>query len=390
MTAHSEPFWVRIPHMLIGTGTVENNVATLATQFGSKKVLILTDPGVVKAGLVDKVKQPLAKERVKFEVFDKCEPDAPENVIRSCAQALKDGGHDLMISIGGGSTMDTGKLASILATADDVAKADIAQYVKGKRGLPKIHIQTTAGTSAEATMGAVWTDETGIKRVTGSPYFLAQLVIIDPLMTLELPAKITADTGMDALTHAIESYCSKRANIVTNMISEMAMKLIADNLRTAYHKGSKNPEARYNMAVAAGWACIPFITLGGPILPHGMGHSLQTEAHCSHGVSVVIMLPYVMEFNIDVNPERYARIAELMGEKVDNLPVRDAAQKAVEAVRKLSADINMPQRLRDIGVKKEQIPRFVDILFTVNMLQVNNNPRECTREDATRIFEAAW
>jgi len=376
--------------MLIGTGTVENNAGALAKQFGSKKVLILTDPGVVKAGLVDRVKQPLEKEGIKFEVFDKCEPDAPENVIRSCAQALKDGGYDLMISIGGGSTMDTGKLASILATADDVVKVDIAQYVPGKRGLPKIHIQTTAGTSAEATQGAMWTDVNGIKRVAGSPYFLAEVVIIDPLMTLELPAKITADTGMDALTHAIESYCSMRANIVTDMISEMAIKLIADNLRIVCYKGSMNPEARYNMAVAAGWACIPFVTLRGPILCHGLGHSLQMEAHCSHGVSVSIMLPYVMEFNIGVNPKRYARIAELMGEKVDDLPLRDAAQKAVEALRKLSADINMPQRLRDIGVKKEQIPRFVDILFTVNMLQVNNNPRECTREDATRLFETAW
>ena len=393
MTANREPFWVRIPYMLVGAGAVEN-VGTLAKKLGGKKVVIVTDPGVVQAGLVDKVKQPLEKEGIEFGIFDKCEPDAPVNVIRSCAQFIKEGGYDLMISVGGGSTLDAAKVAGIAATAEDVAKEDIAQYaVTGtpRHGLPKIQIATTAGTGSEVSLGAVWTDVDGSKKVISGEYNLPEVAIVDPLMTLNLPAKITADTGMDALSHAIEGYTNTiKASIISDMFNESAIKLVADNLRTTYYKGSKNLEARHDMAIAASNACIGLIMAGGAILNHGMAHSLQMEAHCTHGVSCSIMLPHVMEFNMLVNPAKYARIAELMGEKIEGLPLRDAARRAVEAVRKLTLDIGMPQRLRDIGVKKEDIPRFVDILFTINLRMANNNPRDCSREDAIKIYEAAW
>jgi len=392
MTANREPFWVRIPYMLVGAGAVEN-VGTLAKKLGGKKVVIVTDPGVVQAGLVDKVKQPLEKEGIEFGIFDKCEPDAPVNVIRSCAQFIKEGGYDLMISVGGGSTLDAAKVAGIAATAEDVAKEDIAQYaVTGtpRHGLPKIQIATTAGTGSEVSLGAVWTDADGTKKVISGEYNLPEVAIVDPLMTLNLPAKVTADSGMDALSHAIEGYTTPKANPVSDMFNESAIKLVADNLRIAYYKGSKNLQARQNMAIAASNATIGLIMGGGAILVHAMGHSLQMKVHCTHGVSCSIMLPHVMEFNKFADPEKYARIAELMGEKIDGLPLRDAAQKAVDAVRKLTLDIGMPQRLRDIGVKKEQLPQFVDILFTVNTRMLNSNPRVCTREDATRIYEAAW
>jgi len=392
VTANSEPFWIRMPRILIGTGTVEN-VGELVKKFGGRKVLIVTDPGVVQAGLVDKVKQPLEKEGIEFGIFDGCEPDVPLHIIKNCAQFAKEGGYDFMISVGGGSTLDTGKIASIVATAEDVAQEDISQYITTgapRRGLPRIHISTTAGTGADVSLGSPVTDVDGAKKVIFGEYLLPEAAIIDPLMTLNLPARITADTGIDALSHAIEGYTSIKANVVSDMLAETVIRLVADNLRLAYCKGSKNLEARYNMAIVSSLAMHVPLTAS-TILPHGMGHSLQTEIKCTHGVSCSIMLPYVMEFNLLVNQSKYARIAELMGEKVAALSLQDAARKAVEAVRQLTLDLGMPQRLRDIGVKKEQIPRFVDILFTpVNLRFVNNNPRDCSREDAKRIFEAAW
>ena len=394
MTANRKPFWVRIPYTLIGTGAVDN-VGALAKELGGKKILIVTDQGVVQAGLVDKVKQSLEKEGIEFGIFDSCEPDAPVNVIKSCAQFAKEGSYDLIISVGGGSTLDIAKVAGVVATAEDIAQENISQYMATgapRRGLPTIQIATTAGTGSEMSSAAVVTDVDGTKsgiRGRKGEYLLPEVAIVDPLMTLNLPPKITADSGMDALSHAIEAYTSTNASIVSDMFAETAMKLIANNLLSAYHKGSENLEARYNMAIGASLAGIA-MNLAGLTLNHAIGHSLQMEAHCTHGVSCSIMLPQVMEFNIFTNQPKYARIAELMGEKVEGLSLPDAAQKAVEAVRRLTLDIGMPQRLRDIGVDKEQFPRFVDVLFTVNMWGITRNPRDCSREDVTRMFEAAW
>lgn len=392
MKAYGEPFWIRMPRILVGVGAVDQ-VGELARKLGGNKVLIITDPGVVQAGLVDKVTQPLVKEGIEFGIFDGCQPDVPVEVIFNCARFTKEGSYNLIISVGGGSTLDTGKVASVVATAKDIEQEDISQYIaKGapRRGIPRIHIPTTAGTGADVSLGAPVTDVDGVKKVVFGEYLLPEVAIIDPLMTLNLPPKITADTGMDALSHAIEGYISIKAGVVSDMLAEAVIKLIGNSLRPAFFMGAKNLEARYNMAVASSLAIHAVLT-STSILNHGMAHSLQIKAESTHGVLCSIMLPHVMEFNMLVCQPKYARLAELMGEKVDGLPLRDAAQKGIDAVRKLSLDIGMPKRLRDIGIKKEDIPRFVDTLFTpVNMRFVTNNPRLCSREDAAKILEQAW
>lgn len=388
-------FKIHIPNSFVGNGAVEN-VGTLVKQHGGKKVLIITDTGIVQAGLVDNVKQPLEKEGIESGIFDDCKPDALISVIKECAQFAAKGDYDLIIGVGGGSTMDTAKVTRIAATAKDVDKEDIRQYFSGvpRPGLPMILIATTAGSGAEMSGAAVVTDDiTGgetIKRSIVNDYLLPDAVIVDPLMTTNLPPRITADTGMDALSHALEGYTNARANLISDMFAETAINLVSSNLRGAYYKGSMNPEARYNMSIAASIAILAFNTGGGPTLTHGMGHSLQAKAHCTHGVSCSIMLPHVMEFNMPVRLPRFARIAELMGEKMAGLSSQDAAQKAVDAVRKLSLDVGMPQRLRDIGVKREDIPEIVGILFDVNARTLVNNPRDCSKDDALKIFEAAW
>ncbi len=386
---------VRIPNTFMGDGAVEN-VGALVKQRGGKKVLIITDSGIVQAGLVDEVKKPLEKEGIESATFDGCKSDALISVIKDCAQFAAKGDYDLIIGVGGGSVMDTAKVVRIAAKAKDISTETIRSYFGGVPGpgLPMILIATTAGSGAEMSGAAVVTDDVAggemLKRAIVNECLLPDAVIVDPLMTANLPPRITADTGMDALAHAIEGYTHARANVVSDMFAETALKLVSSNLRSAYGEGSANPEARYSMSVAASLAILAFNTAGGPTLTHGMGHSLQAKAHCTHGAACAIVSPHVMEFNIPACLPRFARIAELMGEKVDGLSPPDAAQKAVDAVRRLSLDVGMPTRLRDIGVKREAIPEIVDILFNVNGRTLINNPRECSKDDALKILEAAW
>jgi len=391
---------LQLPKIFIGHGAVENNIGVIVKSLGAKRVLIVTDKGVVQAGLVDKVTQPLEKEKVEFGIFDGCEPDAPIATIKSCAKFAKGGGYDLFISIGGGSTIDTGKIASVLATAENIDKEDPNQYfVRGvsRPGLRRIHIPTTAGTGAELTRALMVTDEDNHKRVIFmGDYGRPEAAIIDPLMTLNLPQRITADGGIDALTHAIEGYTHIGANILSDMFNETVIRLVSDNLRLAYCNGAANVEARYNMSIAATFSLVGQ-TLGPSVtLAHAMAQSMQKETNCTHGISVAILEPYVMEFNMLTNPQKHARIGEIMGEQTVGLSLRDAAQKGPDAVRKLTADIEMPQKLRDIGVKKEQLPGFVGLLFSetgdmiTNLRLANNNPRIISKSDILRLFELAW
>lgn len=388
---YSEPFWVRFPYTLAGTGTVKQ-VGKLVKQLGGKKVLIVTDPGVVQAGLLDYVKQSLEKEGIEFGVFDRCEPNCPIKVAQSCAQHTKEGNYDLMIGLGGGSVMDTTKLASIAAASGDTTLESIRQYaVNGppRRGLPQILISTTAGTGSEISPVAVFVDTDNIKKAVRHEYTLSNIAIVDPLMTQYLPPEITAQTGMDALTHAFEGYLCSTPNIVADTIAEMAIKLISENLRPAYYDGAHNLEARYNMAIAASYA-MSTLFISGVSIYHALGHSLQIEARTTHGISLYLVMPPIIEFNLMATPNRFARIAELMGEKTEGLPLPEAARKSINAVKQLGTDIGLPQRLRDIGVKKDQIPKFVDILFTTDAARVKANTPPLSRDDATKIYESSW
>lgn len=390
MNSH-DVFKVFIPNSIIGMGAVES-LGTEVRRLGGQKVLIATDDGITRAGLLDRVKQLLIKEGFEVGTFTDCKPDAPVESVKNCAQFAKDGRYDLLIGLGGGSVLDTTKAASILAKAEDIKGIDIFRYLADpkQRGLPKVMIPTTAGTGSEWNKGAVITDDSGIKKVARSDYQLADLTVIDPGLTINLPPKQTADTGMDALAHAIEAYTSPKENIMSQVLSTASIKLIVGNLRTAYGLGSRSIEARYNMSIAAAIALSGMLSVGGAQLPHGMGHALQTKVHCTHGASVSILLPHILEFNMISNLPRFANLAKLMGEKVYGLSEYDGAQKAANAVRRLSSDIGIPQRLRDIGTKREDIPELVDIVFNHQSRSIANNAREVSKEDLKRLYENAW
>jgi len=212
--------------------------------------------------------------------------------------------------------------------------------------------------------------------------------IIDPALTLNMPPSTTADSGMDALCHAIEGYTSWKANILTETLTERAISLVAGNLRVAYAKGSKHIEARYKMALAAALAMIGLRTSGSYIV-HSMSYILNNKAHLSHGTACALMLPYVMEFNLAGDMERFARVAELMGEKTDGLSLREKAERSVTAVRCLSADVGLPRTLGEVGIKEGDIPEIIDYVFKFHSYQIENNPRYVRREDLERLLRAA-
>jgi len=388
MNHKADKFSLFIPETLIGVGA-SGDIAKIIKSQNLSKVLIATDKGVVQAGLLPNITRPLESEGIAYGVFDECLPDAPFSVIERCAQLAKEKSYDTIIALGGGSVIDTVKAASVLATGKKDIHGCLGQYNVSWPGLATIMVPTTAGTAAEWTWAAVITDDSkGIKRSIYSNYLHPKAVVIDPLLTLNLPPQATADTGMDALIHGIEAYTTWRCNVVSDMFAEQTIKLVSENLRAAYGKGSKNIEARYNMAVAAALGfCFIFSGLG---LAHAMAYPLQLKAKISHGISCSILIPFVMEYNLPANQHRYAKIAEFMGERVEGLSMRDRALKSVDAVRNLSIDLELPQRMRDVGIIKEDIPSFVDNVLEFQPHVTAANPRDASKEAITRIFEAAW
>ena len=385
-------FNIDAPHTIFGNGCV-SEVGQEADNLGAKKALLVTGKVIGTSEVLEKVKKSLAEHNIQWAHFDSVDPNNPiENVVAS-AKAARENGCDLIIGVGGGSTMDNAKAASVLASYEDIDSVDTCKWIGTnnvpRRGLPKIMVPTTSGTGSEWTVPIVVMLE-GRKAAMRSIYLLPDAAVVDPLLTMDVPQKVTADTGMDALTHAIEAYTGIRGNLYSDMISERAISLIGAYLRRAYAKGTEDIEARYYMSFASMISCNPLVTAGAH-LGHGISHALQSVMHnLTHGQSCSLILCAVMEFNKLAKAEKLASIAGLMGENVEGLSLHEMAELGIDSVRQLTEDIGMPQRLRDTGMKKEDIQKVVHILFEHQMGLVNSNPRQCSRDDAIMILESVW
>ncbi|MGO9570006.1 MAG: iron-containing alcohol dehydrogenase [Desulfomonilaceae bacterium] len=373
--------------ILLGKGAV-SGVGVEAAKLGGNKALIVADPGVVKAHLVEPLQEPLRSQGIHAEVFDKVEPEPPARVIDDCAKMVRGGGFDLIIGLGGGSSLDTAKAAAVLATNPGSVMDYVGMDTLPNRGLPSILIPTTAGTGSEATRVFVMTDEaTNTKKVVYSDFLIPDMAILDPALTLSMPPVVTADTGMDALVHAIEAYVSVNSTPFAEILALKAVELIAHNLPQAYAKGS-NLTARYNMLLAANLGGSAF-TSGGLGAVHGLAYVLGTEYHMSHGRSNAIMLPHVMNFNKVGNSEKFARIAAALGEKTDGLSPYESADKAVGAVRRLLDYMDFPYRLSTYGIKESDLPKLVEGGMAQARLFVPN-PRDLTPTDVENIYKGAF
>lgn len=380
---------LKVPYTVIGPGTA-GNIGDIARDLGSTKALIVTDTGVVQAGLLEKIKSSLDKLGCKYDIFDAVKPNAPISIIEECIKQIAAGGYDLLIGVGGGSVMDTTKVASITAPNGMKVKDLFPPAKPIKKTVPKILVPTTAGTGSEWSNLVTVTDEAdGLKKLLHFNQFWSDATIIDPEMTLNLPQNVTAETGMDVLAHSIEGYVSAASSSVGDMFCETAIKLTAHNFRLAYGKGSSHMEARYNMAIAAALAM-----KGAEINGTGLGHFIDSfvvsRFHISHGAALTILMPHVMEFNLVAVPDRYAKVAEFMGEQISGLSLTEAAKKAVAAWRKLSQDMGMKQTLSEAGMKESDIPQLVDDLFRLKQRVIElYNPRTANKNDVTKILRSA-
>jgi alcohol dehydrogenase len=381
---------MRLPHTLIGLGAI-NDLGTVLKELGSSKVLIITDPGIVKAGIIDLVKSVLNKTSFKYDVYDKCEPNPEISSIEKLGAKVRSGKYDLIIGIGGGSVLDSTKLASLLGASSKLTIYDLLKNKRIDKVINKILIPTTAGTGSEWSEVAMVADERsgGQKRGIGLVKNIPNAVIIDPELTRNLPQRVTADTGMDAMVHAMEGYTSAKSNIVSDMFALKALELISSNIGLACSKGSENIEARYNMLIAAAMAMYA-CALSGVGIAHFMGHPLEKRVHVSHGTSCALMLPYTMRHHLIACPEKFAVMAEVLGEATDGLSVAEAATKSITAFQRISEAVGIPQTLTEIGIKKSQIPEMAEETLSYYSQEIKMwNPRDVTREDLIKIYNWA-
>ena len=370
-----------------GHGAVNEIVPEVKSR-GFKKALIVTDADLVKFQVVKKVTDILDANKMAYEIFDKVKSNPSVEVVQAGVEAFRKAGADYMIAIGGGSPQDTAKGIGIIINnpefADVVSLEGVAP-TKNK-SVPVIAVATTAGTAAETTINYVITDEKKRRKfVCVDPHDIPVVAIVDPDMMSSMPKGLTAATGMDALTHAIEGYTTQAAWELADTLNLKAIELIAKNLRKAVEN---DPDGREGMALGQYVTGMAFSNVGLGVV-HGMAHPLSAFYDTPHGVANAVLLPYVMAFNAPYTGEKFREIARAMGiGNVDAMSQEEYRQAAIDAVRQLSKDVGIPQTLREIGVKEEDL----EALSEAAMADVctGGNPRPCSKELVWEVYKTAF
>ncbi len=371
------------PRVVMGPGAV-NNVGAEIKALGATRVLIVTDPGIIDAGLLAPVEASLQAAGVESGVFSDVAPDPRYQTIDACLAAAGELKPDGVIGLGGGSPLDVAKsTAMMLGNPGAIADYFGVDLVPGP-GVPGLMIPTTAGTGSEVTPIVILSDEgEKLKKGVVSGHLFPRTAVLDPELTLGLPPAVTAATGMDALIHAVEAYTSVNATGLTDMFAARAIELIGEHLRTAVAQGG-NLAARSAMLEGSLLAGIAFANAGVTAV-HAFAYPIGAEFHIPHGVANTLMLAPVMRFNLVGNVTKFAEIAALMGEVIGHLSDREAAERAVTAVMDLADDLDVPRRLSRFGVKEEHLPDLAAGVMKVTRL-LANNPRALTARDAERIY----
>ncbi|MFO0927526.1 MAG: iron-containing alcohol dehydrogenase [Gemmataceae bacterium] len=368
------------------TGQLGEVVAGL----GLKRLLLITDPVLVAAGLVDGVLGPLSEAGVTVELFAGGEPEPSLNAVYRAVAAGRAFRPDGLLALGGGSNMDLAKLAAVILTHGGTAAMYFGENKVPGPTLPVICLPTTAGTGSEVSAGAVVTDtENQMKVGIMSNHLRPRVALVDPMLTVSCPPKVTADSGIDVLTHAIEAYTAvdnaafplppgersvyQGKHPFGDLFAERAITLVGQYLRRAVANGH-DLEAREGMALAATMAGLAFSNVGVAVV-HALEYPVGGATHCSHGAGNGLLLPYVMRYNLPARVPQLAAVARLLGVDTHTLTEEQAAEAAITAVEQLRADIGIPDRLGRLGVTAEQLRGFAEKAFAVKrILRVNPRP----------------
>ncbi|OAT53628.1 lactaldehyde reductase [Providencia heimbachae] len=352
------------------------------------KALIVTDNDLVKFKVVDKVTQLLDNALLDYDIYDAVVPNPSIDTVQQGLKRFKEVNADYLIAIGGGSPQDTAKAIGIIFNNpqyNDVVSLEGVVPTQ-KPAVPIIAIPTTAGTAAEVTINYVITDTKQCRKfVCVDPHSIPIVAIIDPLMMASMPPSLKAATGVDALTHAIEGYITKGAWELTDALHLKSIELIGRSLRQSV-KG--DAQAVETMALAQYIAGMGFSNVGLGLV-HGMAHPLGAFYNTPHGVANAILLPHIMAYNADFTDEKYREIARSMGvENVDSLSLKQARDSAINAVFTLNKDVGIPEKLREIGMKQEDIPSLAQAAF--NDVCTGGNPRNATLEEIAELYQAIY
>lgn len=357
-------------------------------EIGSETHLIVTDKGIKETGILEEIKEILSESGTKFEVFSKIEPNPKDKTIEEGVKFAEEKPIGSVTGLGGGSSLDAAKLISMLLKNEGKIHEFIGVNKVKNRALPLITVPTTAGTGSEVTFSAVFTDTREAlhsKETVRSDLLCPDTAIVDPELTISMGPKLTAATGFDALTHAIESYTAKNAQPITDQLSLKTIDIISNNIVRAVKNG-EDINSRRNMSLGSLMAGISFFNSDVTAV-HCLSEALGGFYDVPHGVANAVLLPFVMEYNLPSRPNRFAKISEKLNVTSRKLSTKEKAEKSVNKVKKLSDEVDLP-KLRELGIKRKDFEEISKIAEA--NISVKSNPRPIKAEDFKEILEEAY
>lgn len=389
--------------IIFGRGVVRHTGET-ARKLGAERVLLITDPALVAVGLHEPVEQSLAQAGIAVDRFDGSEAKPTVDAVADCVAAAQRSKYDALVALGGGSNIDLAKAVAVVLRYGGAAEDYFGEHQVPGPMVPLIAISTTAGTGSEVSCAAVLADPANNRRGSIlSNYVRPQVAIYDPLMTMSCPPVVTADAGIDALTHAVETYMvvgydtasgsGEPAGLyqgsfpLSDLLAEKAIALVGRHLRQAVYQGG-DVDAREGMHLASLLAGMAFSNAGLTAV-HALEYPVGVVTGCTHGAINGLFLPYVMDYNVAACPERLATVARLLGEDVAGCSRWEAAVCAVEAVQRLKEDVGIPMRLRDLGVEESELHSLAESTAQITRL-LRANPRPLDTDALEQILRNAW
>jgi alcohol dehydrogenase class IV len=372
--------------IVFGSGCAAS-IGERTRHLGAERMLLISDAGLHQAGLVAQKEGWLKQAGLDVICYADVEPEPSVGNADACANFARQASPQVIVGLGGGSVLDTTKVVGALISNEGSVENYLGSDLVKRPGIPTILLPTTSGTGAEMTRNALFhVPQRRTKEAVISPLIVTKLALIDPALALSVPASVTAAAGVDALCHAIESYTGLNANPLTDAYALESIHQISTHLRRAVFAGH-DLAAREGMALGSLYAAIALANAGTNGV-HALAYPLQGLHRIAHGMANAMLLPYVIEFNAPGNLERFARVAQQMGQPIQGLSPRDAAAEAVRACRLLAADVGIPRRLCDVGIGESEIDALVSGALDVQRL-LKNNPRPLRAADIEQIFRQA-
>lgn len=378
-----------VPVLHFGEGCL-SLLADQIAALGANRPLIVTDKGIVSAGLIAPVETALGEAGLSAAIFDAVIADPPESIVQQAIAMAQDVEADIVIGLGGGSSLDTAKVVAALAVDGAQSLSDIYGVgLLAARGLPTILIPTTSGTGSEVTAISILTTGETTKAGIVSPHLFADVALLDPVLTAGLPADVTAATGIDAMVHAIEAYTGRHAkNPVSDMLAIEALKLLTGHIETACSDGgnmvAREAMLRGSMLAGQAFANSPVGAI------HALAYPLGGIYHIPHGLSNALVMPHVMQFNVGASAVLYAELADALDiPHTGSNSTKARSQSFIDYLEGLAVAVNAPRRLRDVGISEDAVDELAEAAMLQTRLLVNN-PRELTLDDARKIYADAW